>query len=783
MTILSLSSIALAGFASLAPAAVDFDTWRAYDASTFAAARYPKVFVAGDLNGDGSPDVVAAHMFNSGWLSVLLNDGEGGFLPPSFVPQALGSWGLELCDVDGDGDLDVLAANSGSNWQGNGFTRYLNAGDGSLGSPASFASVGGPSGLAVADFDGDGHEDVAVAGYGFFGSGSQVAVHLGDGAGGFGPALVLGTGAAPYRLAAGDLNGDGRPELVVARENKRVSVHLNQGGALGAAVEYTPAGRLLAGDGYPDLALFDVDHDGDLDVGYSSTRTMVTSDTSFGALSVLHNDGTGALVGSSQIPLLRFVAGPSDVHVADLDADGWADILGAHGDSSGWSVALSDGQGGYLPAEHIYGGQVPMAVLAADVDSDAALDVLVLAHHSLEVTVHRNLGGGSFHHPRGPAVNPLSSDIDLADVDGDGDLDAAMTASYAGSGNVEVAYNDGAGGFTPGSFFGSGGGAFAVKLRDLDGDGAVDLLWADSGTSPPYDFWTATNDGAGAFGPPVEWAVNTCGNGDVDAFDMDGDGDLDVFLTEYLGCIGSSGSRCYIRENLGGGVFAPAYVYTVVLRPERIGHGDLDGDGNVDVVFTDGGGLTIGLGDGAGGFGPPMQIALSGGAKDVEVVDFDADGVLDLVASSWSGAPGDGARVSMLRGLGGAAFGPPEVHLGSYSPNLGNARDLVVVDVDGDGDPDVATLNEASNGLSLYRNLGNGTFADHERYGAGPSPSAFAAGDLDSDGVVDLAVLIGIPPAELDRELAVLRGRREGAGPPAAKTPAQSSNVGGFVRR
>jgi hypothetical protein len=418
----------------------------------------------------------------------------------------------------------------------------------------------------------------------------------------------------------------------------------------------------------------------------------------------------------------------------------------------------------------IAGGQELVGVVATDVDGDGLTDVVVLAHHSLAVTVHRNLGGGVFHRPAGPPVNALTRDLDVGDVDGDGDLDVALCAGYAGFGNVEVALNDGVGGLATGLFHGSGGGAMAVKLRDLDADGDLDLLWADSGDSPPYDFWTALNDGTGDFGQPTEWPVGTCGNGDVEAFDMDGDGDLDVVLTEYAGCIGSGAPpRAFFSENLGGGVFSAASIYETPFRPERVGHGDLDQDGDEDIVFTNAGGVTIGLADGLGGFAAPLQVALAQGAKDVSVVDLDGDGVLDLATSSFTGAPGEGATLSVLLGTGGATFGAPATLRGSYSPDLANARWLDVADLDGDGELDLAALNAGSNDVSIFAGLGGGAFAEHERTLTGPSPSAFAAADLTGDGAVDLVVVIGVPPAELSREIVVFEGLGGGGAEPPVR--------------
>ena len=274
--------------------------------------------------------------------------------------------------------------------------------------------------------------------------------------------------------------------------------------------------------------------------------------------------------------------------------------------------------------------------------------------------------------------------------------------------------------------------------------------------------------------------MNTCGNGDVDAFDMDADGDLDVFLTEYLGCGGVSPAQCWIRANLGNGTFGPPYAYELILRPEKLDHGDLDFDGHEDLVLSDAGGVTIGFGRGNGTFEPPVQLSLgSGGARDVVVADVDLDGFPDVVASSHFGGPG--ARVSILLGNGDRSFQPPRSYHGSYSSDLANARDLIVADVDADGLPDLMTLNGGSNDFSYFRNLGKGTFRPQLRYGLGPGAAAFAFADVSGDGVRDMAALVGIPPFNLSREIVVVRGLREKAPPGLDSFPGLSrDSLGGM---
>ncbi len=142
---------------------------------TFEAAAYTSVgtrvveVAAGDVNGDGWPDVVTANLDNN-TVSLLLNDGTGKF--PSFTNLAVGAGphGVSLVDVDHDGDLDVVSANQG----GGGITVLTNNGAGAFTRAADIATGPGPQGAAVADLDGDGAEDLAVA----QAAGNNVAVLL-----------------------------------------------------------------------------------------------------------------------------------------------------------------------------------------------------------------------------------------------------------------------------------------------------------------------------------------------------------------------------------------------------------------------------------------------------------------------------------------------------------------------------------------------------------------------------------------------------------------------------
>jgi FG-GAP-like repeat len=173
---------------------------------------------AGDVNGDGAQDLVTTN-FEGGNVTVLLGDGKGGFheAPGSPFPAGASPFSLALADLNGDGHLDIVAANfsgQGGDTSRDAVNVLLGDGRGGFrpmkGSP--FASGANPVGVAVGDVNGDGRPDVVTANM----SGGDVTVLLGDGRGSFLPGVGRPAGKEPYRVAVGDVDRDGRAEIFVA---------------------------------------------------------------------------------------------------------------------------------------------------------------------------------------------------------------------------------------------------------------------------------------------------------------------------------------------------------------------------------------------------------------------------------------------------------------------------------------------------------------------------------------------------------------------------------------
>src|SRR5690606_5243197 len=282
------------------------------------------------------------------------------------------------------------------------------------------------------------------------------------------------------------------------------------------------------------------------------------------------------------------------------------------------------------------------------------------------------------------------------------------------------------------------------------------------------------NDGTGTFGPLTEWLLGTCGNGDIDAVDLDNDGDLDVVNVEQLGCAGgNSPQRLFIRLNNGDATFQPAYTIDIGRIPRALDHGDFNDDGNVDLVTAHWGVygandyLNVHLGNGDGTFQEEVYYPVGEGPRYVVVADLNGDGHEDF-ATANTGSGNEGREtLTVLFGTGAGTFVGRQDYYAPFAPDLLGATGIAAGDVDGDGDLDL--MMTAANGLAMYYNDGEGGFTFPHRLGVYWGPFGPVYEDFDGDAVPDLAMIVSAPPALLTREVAIMRGLG-GASAPVAVT-------------
>ncbi len=234
-------------------------------AINISAGTGPFFVAVADFNGDHHLDMAVANFaeaMHEGRVTVFLGNGNGGFEKP--VVYNLGSnvrtHMIAVADVNGDGHLDLVVANAGILRDPGKISVLFGKGDGSFGEQMDFKAGQDPFSVAVADLNGDGMLDLAVADE----SVDQVSVLIGNGQGMFGKPVMYATGTLPFSIVAADFNGDGKMDLATANENSNdVTVLLGLGDGIFGAPRSIPADQapqyLLAadlnGDGRTDAAV------------------------------------------------------------------------------------------------------------------------------------------------------------------------------------------------------------------------------------------------------------------------------------------------------------------------------------------------------------------------------------------------------------------------------------------------------------------------------------------------------------------------------------------------
>jgi hypothetical protein len=551
----------------------------------------------GDLDGDGDLDAWVANyntLANVGQPNrVWINDGLGNFADSG---QALGnscSHGVALGDLDGDGDLDAWVAN-GSDFDGQPNRVWVNQGGIQGGSAGTFADSGqalGNSdswGVALGDLDGDGDLDAWVAnGTGYDSHPSLMWINQGGVQGG-----TVGTFADSgqalgnsnsHGVALGDLDGDGDLDAWVATiwnyyGSQANRVWINQGGA---TVNFIDSGQTL-GEFYSfDVALGDLDGDGDLDAWVANHNGQDNH--------VLINDGLGNFADNSQ------ALGNShshDVALGDFDGDGDLDAWVANGEGEPNGVWVNQGgiQGGpvgtFADNRQEIGNSQSTGVSIGDLDGDGDLDAWVANCCFQPNRVWINQGGiqggveGTFADSGQALGNSQSYGISLGDLDGDSDLDA-WVANLSGANRVWI--NDGLGNFEDsGQALGNSNSA-GVSLGDLDGDGDLDAWVANINNQANRVWINQGGDQGGVAGNYIDsgQALGSYRSLGVSLGDLDGDGDLDAWVAN-----GNQPNRMWVNQ--GGDQGGAAGTFTD--NDQTFGNsdsfgvalGDLDGDGDLD---------------------------------------------------------------------------------------------------------------------------------------------------------------------------------------------------------
>ncbi|HKQ18430.1 MAG TPA: VCBS repeat-containing protein, partial [Candidatus Eisenbacteria bacterium] len=565
-------------------------------------------------------------------------------------------------------------------------------------------------------------------------------------------------------VAAGDLNGDGRADLaVVSRDGWAIEGGRTLSILLANSNPVLPLFgapvNYETGFGPQSVAIADLNNDGWLDV--------VTADAGDNVISIFLNQGGGKLGPRTSYPTGSSQS-PGALVLADLNADGRRDIVLCIG--SGVSIFLASGFPGVFAPPTAYATTgTARGVAVGLVDGDAIPDVVAVASSPDVFSVFHGVGDGTLTLTSAPLLLHPPNALQLADMNGDGRPEALVASSLAG--RVTVYANNGMAPFTSTSTDKAVAGPLDILARDLNADSKMDVAVA---SQQPFFAPTATGffvpgDGLGGLGTPSQIDVGAHLEA-VAAGDFDGDGMVDLAFTGAGMPVDLRFRRAvHVARQKSPGVFS---IPTFYIKPEiTMGTAvttveDMNRDGMPDLVIAGLGfasgqaSIAVRLGTSSESWDPGTLTNIPGDFPPRAVAgDFNRDGIPDLAVTENSST--HGLLLKTYLGDGTGAITP------IVASATADREALAAGDFDRDGILDLVT--NALAGIVLLKGVGDGTFTFGSSLFTGNSVGAAAVGDLNQDGALDIVYSVNAlgTNVSLGNGTIVLNAPTAPPGPPA----------------
>ena len=733
----------------------------------------PQFILPADFDGDGKQDLVIANS-NSNTISIFKNAGTNGVI--SFLPKinyATGNYPVSIAigDLDRDGKLDIAVVNSNSNTISV-FRNISTVGTISFAAKIDYTTGTDPYGLAIGDLDRDGKPDIAVANY----TSNTVSVFRSNGSAGsisFAAKVDFATGNGPNSVCIGDMDADGKADMAIPNNNAN-TVSILKNTSTSGAISFA-AKTDLPTAAYPwSTQMGDLNGDGKLD--------LVVANGNVATISVFQNLSSAGNI--SLAPKVDYAVGSPTYFagIDDLNGDGKPDIVTANSLSASVSVLQNTSNSSTISftakVNYTVGGS-PYCVALADMDGDGKGDIASVNSTSNTVSILRNNITGPYISSFTPALGGNGSFIQITGNNFTGTTSVSFGGTPAVSFTVDTSTNitalvgTGASGVvsvtTPKGTTSLAGFTFSniptitSYTPEAGGTGTTVTI---KGTN--FIGITSVSFGGIAASSFVVNSANTItavvgsvgtGSVSISVTAPNGTASLPGFytgptITSFSPALGSVGTTVNIlgthfSATPGNNIVrfgavkatvsaASSTSLTVVVpagatfEPITVTTNSLAAFSNKPFTVTFPGGSTA---FDASSFAPKIDSSMSI-SYGITTTDLDMDGKPDLALVNTTAD-----KVSIFRNTGSigsiALANKIDYATGSFP------IDVSASDLDGDGKPELVVVNLQSDNISVFKNnstSGTISFSTKTDYPTGSQPRNFAIADINNDGKPDLVV-------------------------------------------
>jgi uncharacterized protein YjdB len=776
----------------------------------FVTGTDPRHIALGDLDGDGKTDIAVVNntsntvsVYRNTSSSGTINS--TSFAAPVDFATETAPVMVAIADIDGDTKPDLVCANSGpssfSVFKNTSTTGTINST--SFSARVNFAVGGGVRDIAFNDLDADGKTDIVIVVQGSHNisvfKNRSVTGYIETGS--FAPKVDFSTGTSPFGVVVTDIDGDKKPDIAVANQGvNAVSVFRNTTikGVISTG-SFAAKKDFRTGTAPKYIAAADIDGDG--------KPELVTGNNAADSISVFRNNATTGFIDSSSFDTKTDFAtgdGPLKIEVADFNGDGKPDLAIINNNSNTVSLLRNTATTGainsatFAPADVFGTGNQPTHMAAGDLDGDMRPDLAIVNFGSDNMNILRNnpllerpviysispnpgipgntvtVTGANFNTT--PSNNILFFGATQAVVSAatNGTITATiptgathtsatlLNTAFARMASSPVpflptfnngSYVQGVTNFAPKVSYTSADAPTSPVIADIDLDGKPDMIVANRNANSISVFRNTSTTGliaTGSFAAKVDFATGSQPTS-IAIADIDLDGKPDILVTNQ-----GANSLSILRNtatsgSVNSGSLALKVDFTTGDSPAGLAVGDVDGDGKPDIAVANNNANTISVFRNTAAPGTISTASLAAktdftaGSNPVSITfaDFDADGKADIaVANSADNSLSVFRNTSIAGNITTSAFTPRTDFPTGIEPSS-----IVAIDIDNDGKPDLVAANRNANTISVIRNtaasgiINSSSFAAKVDFATGSKPQGnIGTGDLDGDGKPDLAI-------------------------------------------